>query len=63
MVVKTYKHITRSHLIRHGMYDVFIIKHPNKNPKETYDFFRHSGRFTLNQVIKSVDTFKFTSDQ
>ena len=63
MVVKTYKEITRYHVIRHGIYDVFFIPDPNKNPKDTYDLFRNSGRFNLQKIIDHVDTFKSTADQ
>ena len=63
MVFKTYKEITRSHVIRHGMYDVFIVPYPKNIPKETYDLLRHIRRFTLQQVINYVDTFKYIADQ
>ena len=56
MVVKTYKEINKSHVIRHSMYDVFIMLDPNKNSKEIYGLFKHSGRFTLQHVINYVDT-------
>ena len=62
MEVITYKDITRSHVIRHGIYDVFIMPDPKNNPKETYDLFRNNIRFTLKQVIDYVDTFKSTAD-
>ena len=58
-----YKGITRSHVIWHVIYSVFIMTDPNKNSKETYEFFRHSVRLTLHQVINYLDTFKSKSDQ
>ena len=63
MVVKTYKEINRSHVISHGIYDIFIMPFTNNNPKDNYDLFRHSIRFTLKQVIEYVDTLKSTSNQ
>ena len=63
MVVKTYKEITRFHGVRHGMYYIFIIIDRTKNSNKTYDLFRYSGRFTLQQVINYMDTFKYTDYQ
>ena len=45
------------------MYDVFIVPYPKHIPKETYDVLSHSVRFTLQQVINYVDTFKYIADQ
>ena len=38
MMVKTYKEITRPHVIRNDMYEIFIMPDPNNNSNETYEF-------------------------
>ena len=45
------------------MYDVFIVPYPKNIPKETYNLLSRSVMFTLQQVIKYVDTFKYIADQ
>ena len=58
MMVKTYKEITRPHVIRNDMYEIFIMPDPNNNSNETYEFFRHSVSFSLQKDINYVYTLK-----
>ena len=57
----TFKDVTRKHMIRHGMIDIFLLKDP-RNKKTVRDLFRHHAMMPVDWVKQEVSHLRRLND-